>query len=75
MKKNKTVGVLGGLGPMATVYFYELVVEMTESVKDQDHVDMIVVNRASTPDRTAYIVGESEDSPLDYIVEDAKRTQ
>lgn len=75
MKKNKTVGVLGGLGPMATVYFYELVVEMTESDKDQDHVDMIVVNRASTPDRTAYIVGESEDSPLDYIVEDAKRLE
>lgn len=75
MKKEKTVGVLGGLGPMATVYFYELVVEMTEASKDQEHVDMIVVNRATTPDRTAYIVGESDDSPLDYIVEDAKRLE
>lgn len=75
MTENKTVGVLGGLGPMATVYFYDLVVEMTESEKDQDHVDMIIVNRATTPDRTAYIVGESDRSPLDYIIKDAKRLE
>lgn len=75
MKANKTIGVLGGLGPMATVYFYDLMVEMTDAKCDQDHVDMIIVNRASTPDRTAYIVGQSDDSPLDYIIEDAKRLE
>lgn len=75
MKKKKTVGVLGGLGPMATVYFYELVVDMTQASRDQEHVDMIVINRATTPDRTAYIVRESEDSPLEYIIEDAKRLE
>ena len=75
MTEKKTVGVLGGLGPMATVYFYDLVVEMTEAEKDQDHVDMIIVNRATTPDRTAYIIGESDDSPLEYIVRDARRLE
>ncbi|WP_101773045.1 cysteate racemase [Peptostreptococcus faecalis] len=75
MSKGKTVGVLGGLGPMATVYFYDLVVEMTEASIDQEHVDMIIINRATTPDRTAYIVGKSDDSPLDQIVEDAKRLE
>ena len=75
MKKDKTVGVLGGLGPMATVYFYDIVVEMTEAKRDQDHLDMIIMNRATTPDRTAYILGSSDDSPLDYIVRDAKRLE
>lgn len=75
MKESVTVGVLGGLGPMATVYFYDMVVEMTDAQKDQEHVDMIIMNRATTPDRTAYIVGDSEDSPLDYLVEDAKRLE
>ena len=75
MKKDKTVGVLGGLGPMATVYFYDMVVEMTEAKRDQDRLDMIIMNRATTPDRTAYILGSSDDSPLDYIVRDAKRLE
>ena len=75
MKKDKTVGVLGGLGPMATVYFYDMVVEMTEAKRDQDHLDMIIMNRATTPDRTAYILGSSDDNPLDYIVRDAKRLE
>ena len=49
---NKTVGVIGGLGPMATVYFYDMVVRLTDAKSDQDHVDMIITNRATTPDRT-----------------------
>lgn len=75
MEKKKTVGVLGGLGPMATVYFYDLVVEMTDAKNDQEHVDMILVNRASTPDRTAYILDNSKESPLEYIINDAKRLE
>ncbi len=73
--KKKTVGVLGGLGPMATVHFYKLVVNLTEASKDQDHIDMIIVNRASTSDRTDFILGKSDDSPLDSILEDAKRLE
>lgn len=73
--ENITVGVLGGLGPMATVYFYDMVVEMTDAKTDQGHVDMIIMNRASTPDRTAYIIGKSEESPLDIIIKDAKRLE
>lgn len=75
MQDLKTVGVLGGLGPMATVYFYDMVVEMTDAKIDQNHVDMIIINRASTPDRTAYIVGESEQSPLETLIQDAKRLE
>ena len=50
MKNNKTVGVMGGLGPMATVYFYDMVVRLTDASIDQEHIDMVIVNRATTPD-------------------------
>lgn len=73
--ENLLVGVLGGLGPMATVYFYDLVVEMTDAKNDQEHVDMIIMNRASTPDRTAYIIGKSDRSPLDVLIKDARRLE
>lgn len=72
---DKTVGVLGGLGPMATVYFYEMVVRMTEANKDQEHIDMVIVNKATTPDRTAYIIGESDENPCVVMKEDAKRLE
>lgn len=72
MDKIKTMGVLGGLGPMATVYFYDMVVEMTEANCDQEHIDMIIINRASTPDRTKYMMGKSDKSPLESLVKDAK---
>lgn len=69
--KNITVGVLGGLGPMASVYFYEMVVNMTDAKTDQEHVDMIISNRATTPDRTAFIVGTSTEDPSNVLIDDA----
>ena len=72
---TKTVGVLGGLGPMATVYFYEMVVRMTEAQKDQDHIDMVIVNKATTPDRTAYIIGESKENPSLDLIDNAQKLE
>lgn len=51
--KSKLAGVLGGVGPMATVYFQQMVLELTEASCDQDHLDMLVSNHATIPDRTA----------------------
>ncbi|NLK39487.1 MAG: aspartate/glutamate racemase family protein [Clostridiales bacterium] len=67
------LGIIGGLGPMSTVYFYELLTSMTLAETDQDHIDIVISSRASTPDRTAFILGESDKNPLDYMIEDAHR--
>lgn len=66
------VGVLGGLGPKATAYFMDLVIDNTKASCDQDHIDMIVYNHASIPDRTSYILGNSNDNPIPYLIKDAK---
>lgn len=75
MENTKTVGVIGGLGPMATVYFYDMVVRLTDAKTDQEHIDMVIANRATTPDRTDYIIGKSDVSPVDVLKKDAKRLE
>ena len=72
-KEIKTLGILGGLGPMASVYFYELITEHTNADCDQDHLDIVISSRASTPDRTAFILGTSDENPLDAMRCDAEK--
>jgi len=69
------VGVIGGVGPLATAYFLDKVVRLTQAERDQDHVDLVVFNHASIPDRTAFVVGESEESPGPVMADDARRLE
>jgi aspartate racemase len=69
---RRILGILGGLGPLASAYFYELLIEHTQATCDQDYIDIIMSGRATTPDRTDYILGKSNKSPVPYMVEDAK---
>ena len=55
------LGVLGGMGPMATVDFMRKFVQNTPAACDQDHIPMIVCSAANIPDRTAAILGEGVD--------------
>lgn len=68
----KSLGVIGGLGPMATAYFLELIVKMTEASCDQEHLDITILNRPAVPDRTACILGKSKESPVPMMAEAAK---
>ena len=69
----KVLGILGGLGPMATVYFYEMITRHTGAACDQEHIDIVISSRASTPDRTAFILGECADDPFCALSADAAR--
>ncbi len=75
-KKGRVLlGILGGLGPMATVYFYEMLTSRTYALCDQDHIDIVISSRASTPDRTAYITGKSTENPLDIMIEESQKLE
>ena len=67
------LGILGGLGPMSSAYFYELLTAHTPAASDADHIDLLLSSRASTPDRTAYILGKSTESPLPAMREEITR--
>ncbi len=49
------LGVLGGMGPLATQLLYKMIIENTEASCDQEHIDMIILSHAKIPDRTAAI--------------------
>ncbi len=66
---NKKLGIIGGLGPMATSYFMRRIIELTDARTDQENIEMIIYNCPSIPDRTGYILGRSSESPLPKIEE------
>lgn len=74
-RSKPLVGVIGGVGPLATAYFLDMVVRLTAAEQDQDHLDLVVFNHASIPDRTDFVVGRSEDNPGPVMAEDARRLE
>lgn len=61
-RENKILGIVGGMGPLATQLFYRRLIEKTAAQRDQDHLDMILLNHASMPDRTeAILAGRTEE--------------
>ena len=58
---DKTAGVIGGMGPDATVDFMAKVLAATPASKDQDHVHLLVDQNPKVPDRQAAQAGGGED--------------
>lgn len=67
------VGVIGGVGPAATVTFLDLLVRLADVDRDQDHLDLVVLQHSSIPDRTAHILGSSQEDPGPVMAADARR--
>ncbi|MDD2573765.1 MAG: amino acid racemase [Bacillota bacterium] len=69
--KEKIVGILGGMGPEATVDLSQKVLKATPAKTDQEHLRIIIDCNSKIPDRTAYILEGGED-PGPYMEESAK---
>ena len=69
--EDKLIGLLGGMGPLATIRLFELIVNSTPAVKDQDHIRMLIYNNPKIPDRSEYILGRGP-SPVPYLIESAR---
>ena len=54
------LGIIGGMGPAATARLLSRIVELTAADRDQDHLDVTVLNRPSVPDRTAFLLGRPD---------------
>ena len=68
----KRIGVLGGMGPLASALFVRQVVEATLAGRDQDHIPVVLVSEPSVPDRTAFRLGTGPD-PRPRLLEGARR--
>lgn len=69
---SKLIGIIGGMGPVASQLFYKMVTDMTEADRDQDHVNMILYSDASMPDRTAAILSGEYEKAYSQLLSDAK---
>ena len=65
----KRLGVIGGLGPLATAHFYDLILQMTDAQSDQEQIEIVIYSKPTIPDRTEYIMGKSKDNPVIPMLE------
>jgi len=64
----KKLGIIGGLGPAATAHFYDMLTELTDAQCDQQHLEIIIYSKPQIPDRTAYILHKSDESPVPMMI-------
>jgi aspartate racemase len=68
---KKTIGILGGMGPEATAYFFGLIIKNTKAEKDQEHIPVIIYSNPEVPARTDAIL-EKGQSPLPHLLQGAR---
>ena len=65
------IGIIGGLGPLATAKFMEL---LNERIND-DNIEIVIINDPTTPDRTTYILDNTKDNPIYKILDMVKKLE
>src|SRR6478672_956973 len=68
------LGVLGGMGPLATVDFFQKIVEEARVANDQQHVPVIIDSVPQIPCRVAAILRGGE-SPLPHMLAGLRRLE
>ena len=62
---------MGGLGPAASCYLYQMITDHTPAQKDQDHIDIVISSRASTPGPHSLYCGQkARMTPFDVMEQD-----
>ncbi len=67
-KVGYKLGILGGMGPAATSKLFQRIIDKTTASSDQEHIEMVILNKCSIPDRTKALLNH-EESPIDKINE------
>jgi len=63
--REKVVGILGGMGPYATIDMFRRIVDLTPARKDWEHLRIIVDNHPKIPSRSrAILYGETSPAPM-----------
>ena len=70
--KDKAVGVLGGMGPEATVDLMQRVIDATPAIDDVDHIRMLVDNNPKVPSRIKALIDGTGESPAPCMIDMAR---
>jgi len=66
--REKTVGVIGGMGPEATVDFLRRIVAATPARDDADHIRVLVDNNPKIPSRIAALIAGIGEDPTPVLI-------
>ena len=72
--EKKTIGIIGGMGPLATADLFEKIVGHTKVACDQEHLHVVIDSNTNIPDRTAALLHGGAD-PLPELVKSAGRLE
>ena len=72
--KEKIIGILGGMGPEATIDLFQKIVKHSPAKQDQDHLRIIIDNNPKIPDRSQAILEKGE-SLLPEMITTAKNLE
>lgn len=71
---KKTIGIIGGMGPLATADLFEKIVGHTKAACDQEHLHVVIDSNTNIPDRTAALLHGGAD-PLPELAKSAGRLE
>ncbi len=74
MSVSKTIGVLGGMGPYATLAFFDELLTQTPASKDWEHSRIVIDNNPHIPSRTRHLLYD-EESPFAGMLASCQRLQ
>lgn len=69
---TRTVGVMGGFGPLAGAHFYRRLIELTDAPSDAHHLPLLLLSDPAVPSRLQHLAGEGP-SPLPKLLQMAQR--
>ncbi|WP_224823828.1 amino acid racemase [Cognatishimia sp. MH4019] len=75
MSTPRVIGVLGGMGPAATVDLMARVIRATPALDDAGHVPMIVAQNTQVPSRIATLIEGQGEDPLPVLIKTAQDLQ
>ncbi len=67
---KKTIGIIGGMGPLATADLFKKIAINTKATTDQEHIRILIDNNTEIPDRTKAITNNGK-SPLPQLIKSA----
>jgi len=70
--RQKTVGIIGGMGPEATVDLMQRIIQATPANDDQDHLRLLVDNNPKVPSRIKALIEGTGEDPAPVLVQMAR---
>lgn len=72
---KRRIGILGGMGPEATVLLMSRIITRTTATDDRDHVPLLVDNNTQVPSRIAALINRTGDDPGPVLADMARRLE